>query len=262
MVNPQRENGHVDFANEIVEALARIRISGEAGQVLWVVFRKTYGWNKTKDKISLSQFQNMTGLPKIAVCKAIKKLLQMNIITKEGNARSLFTKKGNDTIPTYAIQKDYEKWQPLPKKVALKHVTKEGNLTLPKKQRTKDTITKDNIYTNFLSEQFGIFKKAYPKWKSPMDVKNAWAQLWDGTKSKYYAGKLNNELMQTILSSIEAYIKTPGWQSENGKWIPYPASWLRDHCWEDDIEIKPIYKADNTEDDDTPTAWRVHEQNE
>ena len=52
MANPQAENGHTDIANEIVEALARTRISGTETQLLWVIFRKTYGWHKKEDEIS------------------------------------------------------------------------------------------------------------------------------------------------------------------------------------------------------------------
>ncbi|MGR3218904.1 MAG: replication protein [Candidatus Anammoxibacter sp.] len=116
MANPQKENGHIDIANELAEALAHIRIPGEAVQVFWIVMRKTYGWNKIEDKIPLSQFEEMTGLPRPSICRAINKLLKMNIVTRKGNSTSLFTKTGGDIITTYAIQKDYEKWLTLTKK--------------------------------------------------------------------------------------------------------------------------------------------------
>ena len=37
MANPQTENGYTKIANEIMEALAHIRIPGEAMQVLLVI---------------------------------------------------------------------------------------------------------------------------------------------------------------------------------------------------------------------------------
>ena len=95
METPQLEDGYVRIANKIMEALARIRIPGESRQVLDAIIRKTYGWGKTKDKISLSQFVKMTGLKKVTVCKAISKLKQMNIITQKGN----ITNKGNAHYP-------------------------------------------------------------------------------------------------------------------------------------------------------------------
>lgn len=139
--SPQLEDGFIRMPNTIMEALAMIRISGEARQVLDVIFRKTYGWSKTKDRISLSQFTKLTGMGKVAVCKAINKLLAMNIITKEGN----------DSGVTYGIQKHCSKWKPLPKKVTLPKeviiVTQKGNNRYPKRDPqnkvVKETITKE-----------------------------------------------------------------------------------------------------------------------
>ena len=67
MAEPQKENGYTPIANEIMDALCRIRIPGEERQVLDCIFRKTYGWNKCEDSISLTQFMEMTGLKKPAV---------------------------------------------------------------------------------------------------------------------------------------------------------------------------------------------------
>lgn len=140
MASPQLENGFARIANEIMDALARIRISGEATQILFLVLRKTYGFNKKTDLISLGQFCIGTGLKKVAVCKAISKLVGMNIITKKGNV----TKLGNDWCSEYGLNKDCEAWKPLPKKVTLPKkvisVTKKGNDPLPKKLPTKDNI--------------------------------------------------------------------------------------------------------------------------
>jgi len=115
MASPQSEKGHIDIANEFAEALARIRISGEEWQVLWVILRKTWGWKKKMDAISLSQFEQFTGLKKPTVCRAIKKLLAKCIIKKDNDPII----KNDNALASYGIQKDYEEWQPLPKKKAI-----------------------------------------------------------------------------------------------------------------------------------------------
>ena len=79
-VNPQKENGHTGIANEIIEKFCSYRISGEEWMVLWVVLRKTYGWNKKEDFIPLTQFQIMTGLKRPNVIRAIKKLVSKKIL--------------------------------------------------------------------------------------------------------------------------------------------------------------------------------------
>jgi len=138
---PQKENGYVAIANKIMEALANIRIPGEARQVLDVIFRKTYGWNKKEDRISLSQFRKMTGLKDHYIIRSRRRLISMNLIT---------TKKDKGGAVIYRFQKDYTKWKPLPKMVAPYQkgklaTTKKGNWPLPKRVDTKDTITKPSI---------------------------------------------------------------------------------------------------------------------
>lgn len=147
MANPQREDGYTAIANSIMDALCKIRIPGEARQVFDVVFRKTYGWNKREDAISLSQFCESTGLNKPHVVVALDKLKSMNLITEKGNA---ITEKGNSICKVYEINKDFELWKPLPKKVMqypkkVKVVTEKGNASLPFSGTTKDTATKDTI---------------------------------------------------------------------------------------------------------------------
>ena len=136
---PQKEKGYTPIANEIMDALCKTRIAGEQRQILDCIFRKTYGWNKKEDRISLSQFMDATKIGKTHIIRAINGLLEKNMITK----------KGNDFGVTYSIQKNYHKWNSLPKKVTLPKmvmsVTKNGNLALPKMVHTKDTITKDTI---------------------------------------------------------------------------------------------------------------------
>jgi phage replication O-like protein O len=154
MSNPQCENGYTKISNELLTALCGIRISGEARQVLDVIFRKTYGYNKKKDRISLSQFSLITKLKRPTVCRAIKKLIDMKLIIKIDN----------DKGEIYLIQKDFDQWKPLSKKITLSKkimgvikkdnaslskkimgVIKKDNASLSKKIHTKDNTTKDNM---------------------------------------------------------------------------------------------------------------------
>jgi phage replication O-like protein O len=144
MANPQAENGHIDIANELAEALAKIRISGEEWQVLWVILRKTWGWHKKMDNISFSQLEHATGLKRASVFRAIKKLLTKNIIVSN---------KANSYVVSYGIQKDYDKWKPLAKKLTLLAIKQRGisnkaNETISiftEHKRKKETNTKENI---------------------------------------------------------------------------------------------------------------------
>src|SRR4051812_4004780 len=85
MTNPQKENGYTGIANEIVDALCKTNLSPHEGRIVWCVFRKTYGFNKKDDWISLSQLVEMTGMHKAHVSQAKRKLLDRKIVTQTGN---------------------------------------------------------------------------------------------------------------------------------------------------------------------------------
>ena len=146
MANPQAEDGHVDIANEIMEAFSRIRIPGETRQVLDFILRKTYGWHKKQDSISLTQFEKATGLKRNQVCRAIKKLILMNIIVKgSDNTVTVGSDNGVPTISSYEFQKDFEKWVGSYNAVTSDKSVTEGGYKTPKRVVTKVSPTKETI---------------------------------------------------------------------------------------------------------------------
>lgn len=155
MASPQVENGYTKIANELLEAYSKIRLSGEENQIFWIIIRKTYGFEKKEDNISLSQFVLSTGINKPNVCRALSNLIEKNMIIKNDN----------NNITNYRIQKDYTQWRPLSKKIMLSkkiiEIIKKDNKTVIKKdtykrnKNTKETLTKpDDIkLTNLLIEK-------------------------------------------------------------------------------------------------------------
>jgi len=141
MPNPQIENGHLDLANEIAEQFCRSNLSPGEWRVLWAVLRKTYGWHKKTDRISYAQFQKITGLDRWHIRRYLNRLLSRNIITKTGSGQRL----------EYGFQKDYSKWQPLPKQATITTVAQIGYELLPKqatKPLPKQATTKEKKETN------------------------------------------------------------------------------------------------------------------
>jgi phage replication O-like protein O len=113
MASPQLENGHLAIANELAEVWGRTRISGVEWQVLWTILRKTYGWHKKEDKISLSQFSAATALPRQAIQKALTKLIASKVIS--------CTKNGYKRPNIYKFNKDFDSWIIAPKKSVPKY---------------------------------------------------------------------------------------------------------------------------------------------
>lgn len=98
MSNKTRDS-YTPIHNYVLEALMRIHITPSEVRVLFAVWRKTYGFydrttgqQKKYDYISLSQFEDMTGLTRQGVMKALRGLLKKQIITRE-DSKTAFSKE-------------------------------------------------------------------------------------------------------------------------------------------------------------------------
>lgn len=157
--NPQKENGHVDLANEIVEAMCRTYLTNYESRVLWAIFRKTYGWQKKEDWIALSQFQELTGLTSPHICRALKLLERRNIIAKRGNK--------------IEFNKFSSQWKELPNGATNHSIAKRGKKSLPRLADTKDNVTNNNTT---LTSSTGGAPPPVPPGQEKKDVRNPHVQ--------------------------------------------------------------------------------------
>ena len=85
----------------------------------------------------------------------------------------------------------------------------------------------DNNYYIYLSQQFEKFWESYPLKKSKQ---NAWM--------KFQSLQPTEELLTRIFTALEEQISFYNQVKSQDQWIPewkYPANWLAQHCWEDEI---------------------------
>lgn len=135
----QLEDGYTKIANGILESLSLTHLSPYEWQVIMTIFRKTYGFNKKSDWISLSQISEATGMKKSHASRSLGLLIKRKIVTPGG--------KG-----AFSINTDVSTWVKLPRGVTSHHlprgvkvVTPGGNLVLPRGGYTKETTTKETI---------------------------------------------------------------------------------------------------------------------
>ncbi len=87
MANPALKNGYISIANELVEKLATLSIPSCEMRMIWVVWRKTWGWKdgdrkKDWDWISLSQFEKLTTIKHSGVSRYLKSLVVKRLLLK------------------------------------------------------------------------------------------------------------------------------------------------------------------------------------
>ena len=87
---------------------------------------------------------------------------------------------------------------------------------------------------NTRTASFDRFWAVYPKRKAKADAMKAWTAL-----------KPDSALVEKILDAVREQSRSVDWLKEGGKWIPYPASWLRSARWEDEAVELP-HMSDKT----------------
>lgn len=78
---------------------------------------------------------------------------------------------------------------------------------------------------NSILAHFDSFWKAYPKKKSKGQAEKAFVKV-----------NPDDTLLAIILAAIKKAMESPEWLKDDGKWIPYPATWLNAKGWEDEIK--------------------------
>ena len=217
MANPQPDK-FTKFSNELFEAYIKItRVLSPYENATWLcIFRKTYGFNKKEAWVSLNQIGIATNIKQSHVARAIKKLIDKNMITHTGE-------KGK-TYST-AIQKDYESWL-LPKQVLPKQVvallpkqvtttTQAGSQLLPKQVDIKESIkesTKERGAKDTLAPPQRYF---YSKYQEKLKEPYVPDYGKDGAIFKRLRTVLPDDkitaLIDRFFESEDDFIKRAGW---------------------------------------------------
>lgn len=102
MASPQKENGNTGISNELLERLLLFDFPSASPLKIWLfVARKTYGYQKKTDYLSLSQIQQNTDLTRPTVVFWLDWLVKGLLLVKGSSSQ-----KGT----VYGVNKDYEAW--------------------------------------------------------------------------------------------------------------------------------------------------------
>ena len=87
-------------------------------------------------------------------------------------------------------------------------------------------ITKQPINT-YISKDFDVFWQAFPKKKKKEDARKAWNTIRPN--------------IEEVLKAIEWQKQSPEWFKQGGQFIPYPATCIRSHSWEDEKSVSVTF---------------------
>jgi phage replication O-like protein O len=103
------EGNFTRIRTSIWEALSKVNLSPYESRLVDVVVRKTFGWNKVRAWISLSQFEQMSGIQRWNVQKVLKRLIEKRIIIR--------TEHGQRMV--YEINQNFAEWKGYPNRTDL-----------------------------------------------------------------------------------------------------------------------------------------------
>ena len=99
MENEDKKGFYTRIPNEVMEALAKIKLTLYEIRILLYIMRKTFGWGKDEDAVSLNQFVKETGITRRHVGRTLSCLEDKNIIKvyrgKSVNSYSVNTETGS-----------------------------------------------------------------------------------------------------------------------------------------------------------------------
>ena len=95
--------------------------------------------------------------------------------------------------------------------------------SIGKEREDKENTGKENSDLNNSQDTFDLFWNVYPKKVGKKEAKRAFS-------------KIRSVDIDTIVQAVNRLCLSEQWTRENGKFIPYPATWLNRGGWEDELE--------------------------
>ena len=116
MADVQLENGYTEIADELIEAIVRLQVSGPAHRLIWWVFRQTYGWKQSSFWTTMGELAEDLALHRNTTARAV------DLLDDYGVIKVTSRRQGRRASFEIYIVKDYEKWTaPLRRGKAMHH---------------------------------------------------------------------------------------------------------------------------------------------
>jgi phage replication O-like protein O len=220
MSRPQLEDGYVRIANELLEAIIRAPLSKRELMIVLAVVRKTYGYGKKTDDISLSQLAQMTGVDRSNVSRAINDLAAAGVLSKRQGRYG----------QVLGLDKNYQKWAVAKSATRCQNdnraVAKTTTELLPKQQPQK-TTPKDNSKRSPV--YFDEFWSAYPKKTGRKPSLKKWTD------------RNLDSIATKIIDNVQARVASGEWN--NVQYVPNPLTYINQDRWDDEVTMNK-YNAD------------------
>lgn len=98
----RKTSGFTKVENSLLEALAFCQLSGVQMGICLFILRRTAGWGKNEDAISLREFAEATGSSNFYISEQLKKLINYKVIVRFAYEPG--------KVPSYSINQEISEW--------------------------------------------------------------------------------------------------------------------------------------------------------
>ncbi|AIL79060.1 MULTISPECIES: replication protein [Acinetobacter] len=211
--------------NDLIDNGHMAKMKGAALPCYLLIVRKTRGWNKQADSISLSQFVKATGYNKDTVQKGLLILEEMGVIIRLETDKQINEWSLTDQIIT---TENHTKNSPSENLAMLKNSTEpyENLVSNHTKNSPHNNNNKNKEKQGVgYSENFEKFWSAYPTCKRKSDKSGTY---------KTFTKHEGSFAIETLLSVLEKQKSDVSWTKQDGEFIPSPSAWLNQKQWENE----------------------------
>ncbi|WP_144624393.1 replication protein [Acinetobacter nosocomialis] len=211
--------------NDLIDNGHMAKMKGAALPCYLLIVRKTRGWNKQADSISLSQFVKATGYNKDTVQKGLLILEEMGVIIRLETDKQINEWSLTDQIIT---TENHTKNSPSENLAMLKNSTEpyENLVSNHTKNSPHNNNNKNKEKQGVgYSENFEKFWSAYPTCKRKSDKSGTY---------KTFTKHEGSFAIKTLLSILEKQKSDVSWTKQDGEFIPSPSTWLNQKQWENE----------------------------
>ena len=196
----------------------------QLGKLLRAIFNYTINGEITQDSEIMVAFMFIKNQIDLDAKKWETEKNKRSEAGKKGMA-SRWGKKNNSVIDSYNNDKSV--------KNVITKIT--DNVNVNDNDNVNDNVNvndNDNVNDNKIFEKFW---NEYPK-----KISKGNAEKW------FKKNKPTNDLVDLMIEKLKIYKETEQWKKDNGKYIPYPSSWLNAKGWEDEVQSNNIKRKYDT----------------
>lgn len=228
----EQRGGFVAVPNALFDALLAANLTGRQLKIALAVVRKTHGFGKQEDDLTIQQLADITGLHRPNASTAFNWLVQAKVlVARKGKYGFLTSVNAPESWQIDAYQNDTKTDTTVSKQYGRTYQNdthnRQSQQTVVEEDKSSSPVSKSrklrSVNSDTCHAQFESFWNAYPRKQKKKETAKAFAKLG-----------ITKPQLETILEDLQNRKQSADWLKDGGQFIPLPTSYLNAERWNDE----------------------------